>query len=161
MVAPTIADYLSYLKPLQQTAATTYHTLLILIDQSISDYEELKELLRHASDYPISIIFVGLGSHQFGTLEKLDETNLNNTTVTQKSIRRSTKPIRPLIQFLKSSDYSDFPQLAYKALGTVKEQFLRFYRQKEDESYNHLANINPKLQWYNREEIFVWVSGDF
>jgi hypothetical protein len=161
ILAPTIAHYLKHLKGLQETAATTYHTLLILIDQAIGDYEDLKELLREASDYPLSIIFVGLGSSQFGSMDKLEETNLTNTTISAKSIRRSTKPVRPLTQFLKSSDYGDIDQLAYKALSNVKEQFLRFYRQKEAETYCHLVNVNPKLQWYNQEEVLVHISGDY
>ena len=49
-----------------------YHILLILTDGAIHDYEESKRTLVKLSDYPCSIIIIGVGDEDFTSMEELD-----------------------------------------------------------------------------------------
>lgn len=49
-----------------------YHTLLILTDGSIHDMKETKDLIVECSQYPLSIIIVGIGDADFSNMITLD-----------------------------------------------------------------------------------------
>ena len=51
----------------------SYTILLILTAGDIGNVEETKRLLAKASDSPLSVIIVGIGAHDFGRMEYLDE----------------------------------------------------------------------------------------
>ena len=58
-----------------------YHILLILTDGSLHDMRETKDLIVEASEYPLSIIIIGIGEADFSNMVELDgdEKVLRNT----------------------------------------------------------------------------------
>ena len=50
-----------------------YHILLILTDGAVSDIQETKRAIKSASDAPLSIVIVGIGSADFGAMQFLDD----------------------------------------------------------------------------------------
>ena len=51
---------------------TMYHILLILTDGAIHDMRETKDLIVECSEYPLSIIIVGIGDANFDNMVELD-----------------------------------------------------------------------------------------
>ena len=49
-----------------------YHILLILTDGAIHDMRETKDLIVECSEYPLSIIIVGIGDANFDNMVELD-----------------------------------------------------------------------------------------
>ena len=49
-----------------------YHILLILTDGTIHDMKKTKDLIVECSDYPLSIIIVGVGDADFEDMRELD-----------------------------------------------------------------------------------------
>ena len=49
-----------------------YFVLLILTDGIITDFDDTKRAIINASNYPISIIIVGVGNEDFSAMEDLD-----------------------------------------------------------------------------------------
>jgi Copine/C2 domain len=58
-----------------------YHVLLILTDGAVTDVESTQQALIAASDAPLSIIIVGIGSADFSTMRFLDDFLASNDTV--------------------------------------------------------------------------------
>lgn len=59
-----------------------YHVLCIFTDGAIHDFGKVKDLIVSASNLPLSIIIVGIGSANFGDMEKLDGDNERLTSST-------------------------------------------------------------------------------
>ena len=53
-------------------ALTMYHILLILTDGAIHDMKDTKDLIVECSEYPMSIIIVGIGDADFSNMVELD-----------------------------------------------------------------------------------------
>ena len=49
-----------------------YHILLILTDGEIHDMPKTKDLIVECSNYPLSIIIVGIGNADFSNMRELD-----------------------------------------------------------------------------------------
>lgn len=49
-----------------------YHTLLLLTDGAIHDHNKTKDQIVELSNYPVSIIIVGVGSADFTNMQELD-----------------------------------------------------------------------------------------
>ena len=49
-----------------------YHILLIITDGNIHDMSESKKTLVELSDYPCSIIIIGVGDEDFSAMNELD-----------------------------------------------------------------------------------------
>lgn len=49
-----------------------YHIMLILTDGAIHDMRETKDLIVECSQYPLSIIIVGIGDADFANMIELD-----------------------------------------------------------------------------------------
>ena len=49
-----------------------YHCMLIITDGEIHDMRETKDLIVECSDYPLSIIIVGIGDADFSNMVELD-----------------------------------------------------------------------------------------
>ena len=52
--------------------SSIYHVLLFLTDGNIHDLRETIDAMVNASNYPISIIIVGIGDNDFSSMEFLD-----------------------------------------------------------------------------------------
>ena len=68
--APVINAVLQYMKLNLQSQM--YHILLILTDGEIHDMPKTKDLIVECSNYPLSIIIVGIGNADFSNMRELD-----------------------------------------------------------------------------------------
>mmetsp|Transcript_3460 Transcript_3460/g.5331 ORF Transcript_3460/g.5331 Transcript_3460/m.5331 type:complete len:513 (+) Transcript_3460:86-1624(+) len=57
----------------QQQQQQRYHILLILTDGAVSDVMRTKQAIAEASTAPLSIVIVGIGQADFGTMQFLDD----------------------------------------------------------------------------------------
>ena len=82
MSGPTVfaevIDYAAATARSKQEAALrigkqSYKVLLILTDGEVSDIEQTKRVIQAASDAPLSIVIVGIGSADFGMMNTLDD----------------------------------------------------------------------------------------
>lgn len=90
-----------------------YHILLILTDGAIHDMRETKDLIVECSDYPLSIIIIGIGSADFSNMIELDgdEVTLTNS--------KGEKARRDIVQFVKFEDFK------FGDLSLLSEEVLR------------------------------------
>jgi len=96
-----------------------YTILTIITDGEISDMKETIAAIRKASDYPISIIIVGVGDNDFSSMEQLDDDNIQ--------ISGGGKKIRDIVQFVPLNKYIDNPDLlASETLAEVPTQFFEY-----------------------------------
>ncbi|ORX45376.1 Copine-domain-containing protein [Piromyces finnis] len=96
-----------------------YTILTIITDGDISDMKETIVAIREASEYPISIIIVGVGDNDFSNMEQLDGDNIQ--------ISGQGKKIRDIVQFVPLNKYIDNPQLlASETLAEVPLQFFEY-----------------------------------
>jgi hypothetical protein len=103
----------------------TYTILLILTDGCISDQRETTEAIVAASDTPLSIIIVGIGTADFSAMVYLDGDE--EPLKTSKGERCK----RDIVQFVPFSKYRGQPaQLAMEVLAEVPRQVYEFCSQK-------------------------------
>jgi hypothetical protein len=78
-----------------------YHTLVILTDGAIHDFNEVKDLIVEASELPLSIIIVGIGYADFGKMQTLDgdEVRLKNSS--------NKYAARDIVQFVEFKNFSN------------------------------------------------------
>ena len=102
-----------------------YNILLILTDGQIDDLQDTIDELVEASFLPISVIIVGIGNGDFGSMDVLDadENPLYD--------RRGRKADRDLVQFVPFNRYkNDPPKLAEQVLEEVPRQVVEYYQHK-------------------------------
>ena len=68
--SPLLTMMLGYMKTM--LTLQMYHILLILTDGTIHDMKKTKDLIVECSDYPLSIIIVGVGDADFEDMRELD-----------------------------------------------------------------------------------------
>ncbi|ORX82967.1 Copine-domain-containing protein [Anaeromyces robustus] len=97
-----------------------YHILTILTDGAISDMENTKKAIVEASDAPLSIIIIGIGKSNFGSMNVLDGDN-NKLSSGGKTSERD------IVQFVPLSKYINDPSLlASETLAEIPKQVLEF-----------------------------------
>lgn len=95
-----------------------YHILLILTDGEIHDMRETKDLIVECSDYPLSIIIIGIGSGtDFANMIELDGDDVVLTNSKGERARRD------IVQFVKFNDFKfgDLSLLAEEVLREVPD----------------------------------------
>jgi len=100
-----------------------YNILLILTDGKIDDMKETKNILVEASNYPLSVIIVGIGNANFGNMNELDGDHvpLKNS--------QGVKRERDIVQFVEFSKYeNDGDLLAEQVLREIPRQIEEYYR---------------------------------
>ena len=111
----------------QHTPGKKYFILLILTDGIISDMDQTKEAIIHASILPISIIIVGVGSADFEAMEELDADQV-------KLSYKGNVAARDIVQFVPFRDFlgrSDAGEALAKAvLAEVPDQLKGFMKSK-------------------------------
>jgi hypothetical protein len=111
----------------QNAPLAKYYILTIITDGEISDMENTKKAIINASDCPLSIIIIGVGSGNFNSMVELDgdEEKLN---VNGKYAERD------IVQFVPLSKFIDNPSLlACETLAEIPKQvieFSKFYKYK-------------------------------
>lgn len=118
----TIADYVK-----DRMHEKMYHILLILTDGDIHDMPLTKDIIVEGSDYPLSIIIIGLGENQFEKMEELD----SDDVLLRDSAGRAWK--RDIVQFVKFNDFRHGSKqtLAEEVLEEVPEQVVSYLSQKK------------------------------
>ena len=110
----------------QYLGSSIYHVLLFLTDGNIHDLRETIDAMVNASNYPISIIIVGIGDGDFSSMEFLDGDD--------KDLMRDGGNIeakRDICQFVKFNDFRDedgtnADLLAEAVLEEVPDQLVGF-----------------------------------
>jgi hypothetical protein len=103
----------------------TYTILLILTDGCVADQRETAEAIVAASDAPLSIIIIGIGSADFSSMVYLDGDEEPIRTA------KGEKCKRDIVQFVPFSKYQHQPgQLAIEVLAEVPRQVYEFCSQK-------------------------------
>ena len=70
LFAPLLKQFLAYVQSLE--GSQTYQILLLLTDGTIHDMSMTRSLIVELSEYPVSIIIVGIGEADFEAMEELD-----------------------------------------------------------------------------------------
>lgn len=103
-----------------------YHIMLILTDGVIHDMRRTKDLIVECSDYPLSIIIVGVGDADFEDMRELDGDEI---------ILKNSKGIftrRDIVQFVEFRNFmnGDMSALAEEVLQEVPEQVVSYMLSK-------------------------------
>ncbi|GIL72855.1 hypothetical protein Vretimale_4529 [Volvox reticuliferus] len=99
-----------------------YTALLILTDGAIMDMEDTIEAIIAASVLPLSIIIVGIGSDEFGDMNKLDGDNSRLSSGNRMAVR-------DIVQFVEFYKYhGDGIRLAQEVLRELPAQLLEYMK---------------------------------
>jgi len=122
--------------------AKEYHVLLILTDGAVSDVKQTTSAIIGASELPMSIIIVGVGSASFGKMEQFDgdDQQLKSWSGSGRTSKRDIVQFVPF-RVYESSGVSASSELAAAVLGELPDQFL---------SYMCEWKIQPGGEWGSR-----------
>ena len=129
--APMIRDLNGEVREnLQKGLVMSYNILMILTDGQINDMQNTIDELVEASFLPISVIIIGIGNGNFGSMNVLDA---DDNPLYDKNKRKAN---RDLVQFVPFNNYkNDPPKLAEQVLEEIPRQVVEYYQHK---------GINPK-----------------
>lgn len=100
-----------------------YHILLIITDGAIHDMAETKELVVTGSNYPLSIIIIGVGNADFSAMEALDS---DDALLRDHKGRTAA---RDIVQFVPFRKYQGNPyMLAKEVLAEVPAQLTGYMK---------------------------------
>jgi len=127
--APTIKTVVQrYTKPALATMGESlkYYILLILTDGEITDMEETIRQIQQASDTPLSIVIVGVGSANFDSMDTLDGDD------------GQLKTKRDIVQFVPYRKFSAKgpEELARETLREIPAQVEKFFK---------MRNVDPTV----------------
>lgn len=110
---------------------SAYTVLLILTDGVIQDMPKTTEAIVAASDMPMSIVIVGVGSADFTNMEVLDGDDVALKT------NRGVVAKRDIVQFVEFEKYGmgQEARLAKEVIAEIPDQIL---------SYAKLRGVNPR-----------------
>ncbi|XP_058752914.1 protein BONZAI 3-like [Vicia villosa] len=107
--------------------STKYYVLLIITDGVVTDLQESINALVNASDLPLSILIVGVGSADFTSMEVLDADN-------GRRLQSSTGRVatRDIVQFVPMGEvHSGQISVVQALLEELPNQFLTFMRSRD------------------------------
>lgn len=96
---------------------------MILTDGEITDIDKTIDSIVKGSDYPLSIIIVGVGDNEFESMNRLDGdmSPLYSDTLDKYCSR-------DIVQFVPFAKYKDNPmELAKVTLGELPKQLVDFF----------------------------------
>lgn len=121
-LCPLIKGISSSIKSRYTKDKMSYCILLIIMDGIISDMEETIEEIIDSSNYPLSLVIVGVGDEDFEPMRKLDGFG----GVLKSGDKVS---LRDIVQFVELKDFGDnLEKLCDEVLGELPRQILEFYR---------------------------------
>ncbi|XP_041824476.1 copine-3-like isoform X2 [Melanotaenia boesemani] len=108
---------------LQQQSASQYFVLLIITDGVITDMDQTRTAIIHASRLPMSIIIVGVGGADFSAMEFLDGDNGVLQSATGEAAMRDIVQFVPFRQFQNAGAAA----LAQSVLAELPDQVASFF----------------------------------
>lgn len=133
--SPIIKGIASTVKNRFKKDPMAYCILLIVTDGLISDFDETVEAIVHASEYPISILIVGVGDEDFDQMQILDGDGGvlqgESDELDENGNPKIIKAKRDIVQFV---DYKQFKnrseKLVEEVLAEIPDQVTGFYKYK-------------------------------
>lgn len=120
--APLIKETIQLANVCKMEGSTTYQVLLILTDGEIHDMQATVDLIVSASGLPLSIIIVGVGNADFGSMETLDG---DNGLTDSKGFRCP----RDIVQFVPFRDVgNNSATLAQELLRELPNQVVQYMK---------------------------------
>ncbi|XP_030253695.1 copine-3-like isoform X2 [Sparus aurata] len=108
---------------MQQQTASQYFVLLIITDGVITDMDETRSAIVHASRLPMSIIIVGVGGADFSAMEFLDGDDGILRSATGEAAMRDIVQFVPFRQFQNAGTAA----LAQSVLAELPDQVASFF----------------------------------
>lgn len=121
-LCPLIKGISSSIKTRFKKDKMSYCILLIITDGIISDMEDTIEEIIDSSNYPLSLVIVGVGDEDFEPMSTLDGVG---------GVLRSGDLVsaRDIVQFVDLKEYEgDLQKMCDEVLGELPRQILEFYR---------------------------------
>lgn len=106
------------------TNPKAYQVLVIFTDGAINDMDATIDAIIRASYLPMSIIIVGIGDGDFGSMTRLD----NDGAPPLRSARLGKAAKRDIVQFVPLRECRDSQTLQAATLAELPGQILEFYR---------------------------------
>ncbi|WJX85490.1 Protein BONZAI 3 [Trifolium repens] len=106
--------------------STKYYVLLIITDGIVTDLQESINAVVNASDLPISILIVGVGSADFTSMEVLDADNARLINSTGRVAARDMVQFVPMREVQKGQI-----SVVQSLLEELPDQFLSFMRSRD------------------------------
>lgn len=120
----------------------SYKVALIMTVSCLLTDEDLQktvDLIVDASNYPVSIIIVGIGNFDWERFRVLNDLG---GTLKSKSGRAC---LRPTVQFINTEKITNTVELATEVLNDIPNQMIQFYQSKEISPESREANQYPLL----------------
>lgn len=123
-----------------------YYILMILTDGLINDMEETRNALVQASEYPLSVIIIGIGNADFGNMTELDGDVLPVTNKKEEKVKRDIVQFVPFNKFKKkasssfNSNNDDLSILAEEVLKEVPKQVEEYFEINKNTKFSLLSN---------------------
>lgn len=141
-LAPIINESISIIRKEIDEGMNKYYILLLLINTSCRDIQDMKNALVKASEYPISIIIVGIGEGNFDEMERLnkDDNQIINSN--------GDKIKRDFVQFCLLNKYNHknnnqvklYGKLVNEVLSEIPRQVEEFYEMEKGMKFSLLSN---------------------
>lgn len=122
--APCLQTMIDYMKEKEKAETAEYMIMMYVTDGAITDMDDTIDLIVEASEYPMSIIIVGVGNADFSNMKALDCDEGRLKTTGGKEAERD------IVQFVEFNKYKGTPGLAESVLKEVPNQFLEYMKKK-------------------------------
>merc|ERR1719316_954382 len=105
-----------------------YFILLIIADGCINDMQETIDELVRASDFPLSVIIIGVGDDDFSLMDELDA---DDHPLYSKTDKRYMS--RDIVQFVPFNDYKDktYHELAMATLDEIPREVVNYFTREQ------------------------------
>lgn len=141
-ITPIINESISIIKKEIDEGMNKYYILVLLINTSCKDIQEMKNALVRASEYPISIIIVGIGE---GNFEEMENLNKDDNQIINSN---GDKIKRDFIQFCLLNKYNHkdnnqvklYGKLVNEVLSEIPRQVEEFYEMEKGMKFSLLSN---------------------
>merc|ERR1711874_435730 len=107
---------------------SNYFVLLIITDGIITDFDTTKSAIIDASDLPLSIIIVGVGSEDFSAMEELDSDD-QLLAHNGQTAKRDIVQFVEMQKFVMGSSWSK-ERLAHEVLAEIPDQLVSYMQAK-------------------------------
>merc|ERR1719369_2506022 len=111
-----------------QNDPSNYFVLLIITDGIITDLDATKKAVIYASDLPLSIIIVGVGSEDFSAMDELDSDD-QLLTHNGQTAKRDIVQFVEMQKFVSGSTWSK-EGLAQEVLAEIPDQLVSYMQAK-------------------------------